>query len=123
MEGGYTCRSALSPIEDAMGHIIGVSKIARDITDRVEAAERLAKLNEQLRGSNESLARSIDDLEHFAFVASHDLQEPLRMIAVHAQLLLKTHSQALTEQGSAALQSIFDATKRMRQLLADLLAY
>jgi PAS domain S-box-containing protein len=79
-----------SPIHDALGRVIGVSKIARDITGRVEAAARLSQLNADLQQSNEDLARSNEDLERFAFVASHDLQEPLRMITIYSQLLART---------------------------------
>jgi PAS domain S-box-containing protein len=106
----------VSPLYDALGRIIGASKIARDITGRVQAAERLARLNTELQRSNEDLAR-------FAFVASHDLQEPLRMISVYSQLLIKTYSGALDEKAATFVDNIVGGTQRMRDLLADLLAY
>jgi PAS domain S-box-containing protein len=113
----------VSPLYDALGRVVGASKIARDITDQVEAAERLAKLNADLRQSNEDLKRSNEDLERFAFVASHDLQEPLRMITVYSELLVKTYAGTLDSQGEVFVDNIIGGTQRMRNLLADLLAY
>ena len=72
----------ISPVKDANGRIIGASKIARDITDQVQNQAALRSLNE-------SLGRSNADLEQFAYSASHDLQEPLRMISIYAEMLRK----------------------------------
>ncbi|HZU24694.1 MAG TPA: PAS domain S-box protein [Bryobacteraceae bacterium] len=113
----------ISPVYDALGRIVGASKIARDVTEQMRAAERLAELNDDLRRSNENLARSNEDLERFAFVASHDLQEPLRMIAIYSQLLLKVHRGEFDEQAAMCVDQITAGTQRMRDLLADLLAY
>jgi|GEM_PF-906374 len=112
----------ISPVYDAVGRIVGASKIARDITGQVRAAARLAELNADLQRSNENLARSNEDLERFAFVASHDLQEPLRMIAVYSQLLVKSYPET-DSQAAMFVSNIVGGTKRMRELLADLLAY
>jgi PAS domain S-box-containing protein len=112
-----------SPLHDALGRVIGASKIARDITGRVQAAERLEQLNAELQQSNDELARSNDDLERFNFVASHDLQEPLRMISVYSQLLVRTYAKVLDDQAAVFVDNIVGGTQRMRELLADLLAY
>ncbi len=113
----------MSPVYDALGRIAGSSKIARDITQQVRAADRLAKLNADLQRSNENLARSNEDLERFAFIASHDLQEPLRMITIYSQLLVKECDVAANESTTKYVDTIVSGTKRMRDLLADLLAY
>jgi PAS domain S-box-containing protein len=113
----------VSPIFDALGRIVGASKITRDITDQVRAAARLAQLNADLQRSNERLARSNEDLERFAFIASHDLQEPLRMIGIYSQLLVKKYPPELTEEAAACIDNIVGGAKRMRELLADLLAF
>jgi light-regulated signal transduction histidine kinase (bacteriophytochrome) len=102
---------------------VGASKIARNITEQVRAAARLAQLNADLQSSNERLARSNDDLERFAFIASHDLQEPLRMITIYSQLLVKQYPSELEKQAAACIGNIVDGTKRMRELLSDLLAF
>jgi signal transduction histidine kinase len=85
--------------------------------------DSVAQLNAELRKSNESLARSNEDLERFAFIASHDLQEPLRMIIIYSQLLVRRYATIIEPQAAKFIQNIEDGTRRMRELLADLLAY
>jgi PAS domain S-box-containing protein len=113
----------VSPIYDSLGRVTGASKIARDITEQVLASQRLAELNVELQRTNESLARSNEDLERFAFVASHDLQEPLRMIAIYAQLLSRAYPPDQDRNVAAYLSNILGGARRMRDLLTDLLAY
>jgi PAS domain S-box-containing protein len=113
----------VSPLHDALGRTIGASKIARDVTQQVLATERLAGLNADLKRSNERLARSNEDLERFAFVASHDFQEPLRTIAVYSQLLVRSYSGQLDPKAAEFVSNIVVGTQRIRELLADLLAY
>jgi len=94
-----------------------------------EARDQLARLNADLAQSNEKLARSNEDLERFAFIASHDLQEPLRMITLFSQLLVRTYSGKAGDDAAAAadrdgyVRNIASSAKRMRDLLSDLLAY
>ncbi len=113
----------VSPVYDALGRIIGAAKIARDITNQVRATERLAQLNDDLRKSNERLTRSNEDLERFAFIASHDFQEPLRMVAIYSELLLKALPADRDDRLATYVENIEGGTSRMRELLADLLAY
>jgi PAS domain S-box-containing protein len=113
----------VSPLHDGVGRIVGASKIARDVTQQVHAAEQLARLNADLRRSNENLSRSNEDLERFAFIASHDFQEPLRMISIYSQLLIKSYAGQMDTKASAYVDNIVNGTQRLRDLLADLLAY
>jgi hypothetical protein len=113
----------ISPMLDPLGRITGASVISRDITDQVRAADRLAQLNADLQRSNEVLALTNQDLERFAFIASHDLQEPLRMITAYSQLLIKSYPGQFDSEASVFVGNIVDGTTRMRDLLADLLAY
>ena len=85
--------------------------------------DSVARLNEDLRTSNHSLARSNEDLERFAFIASHDLQEPLRMITVYSQLLLRRFAKHIAGDDRKYVENIEGGTTRMRELLADLLTY
>ena len=113
----------ISPMQDPLGRITGASVISRDITEQVQAADRLAKLNADLQRSNQVLALTNQDLERFAFIASHDLQEPLRMITAYSQLLIKSYPGEFDSKASIFVDNIVEGTTPMRDLLSDLLAY
>ena len=87
-----------------------------DITERKEAELALARRTEEL-------ARSNAELEQFAYIASHDLQEPLRMITSYTELLNKRYSPRFDEDAKEFMAFIVDAASRMKQLINDLLAY
>lgn len=76
-----------------------------------------------LRITNEALQRSNADLEQFAYAASHDLQEPLRMISLYTQLLQEEYSRALDETGRSYVDFAVSGAQRMERLLQDLMAY
>ena len=107
---------SVSPLLDDQGQVIGASKIVRNMTARLRAMEAL-------RETNEALKRSNQDLERFAYVASHDLQEPLRMITVYAQLLGRELDLPPGDERRESLEQIQNGAKRMRALIADLLEY
>lgn len=77
----------------------------------------------ELKRSNEDLRRANQDLETFAYSASHDLQEPLRNIAIFAQLLEKRLNGRLDSDETAFLEGVMKGTRRMDSLVQDLLAY
>ena len=79
-------------------------------------------IDEQKR-TEEDLRRANQALEHFAFAASHDLQEPLRNVAVYTQLLRKRYGASIGGQASDFMQVIVDGAQRMSRLVSDLLAY
>jgi len=106
----------ISPIRNSSGAIVGASKIARDITDRKRADQRLADKVEEL-------ARSNRELEQFAYVASHDLQEPLRMVASYTQLLAERYCGKLDENADKFLGYAREGPLRMQVLIRDLLAF
>jgi len=112
-----------APIRDAHGRIAGVVLVFRDITEREEAEHAVARSLQELRVSNAALSRANEDLNQFAFAASHDLQEPLRMITIYSQLLLKGYRGQLDGEALTCIEVINHGTKRMRELLADLLTY
>ncbi len=106
----------VSPVKDASGRIVGASKIARDITDQ-------ARHREELRQANDSLTRSNADLEHFAWSASHDLQEPLRMISAYSQMLRGKFQNQLGAAGDEFIGFVIEGASRMERLLRDLRTY
>jgi PAS domain S-box-containing protein len=106
----------VSPIRDADGRIIGASKIARDVTEQ-EAYQQA------LREANDSLRRANADLEHFAYSASHDLQEPLRMISAYSEMLQKRCGDKLGPSGGQYIAYIIEGAARMESLLKSLRIY
>ncbi|NNC96084.1 MAG: PAS domain S-box protein, partial [Chitinophagales bacterium] len=90
--------------------------IIRDISNRREVEKAMHNYNRQLETQNR-------ELEQFAYIASHDLQEPLRTVTNYTQLLQSKYSDQLDELGNKSMHYISDATNRMRQLIKGLLDY
>jgi light-regulated signal transduction histidine kinase (bacteriophytochrome) len=91
---------------------------------RLRRAERsLVTANRQLDTVNRELKRSNEDLESFAYIASHDLQEPLRTVTVFTQLLQRSLGDRLRDEEAANMEMVITAANRMRALLNDLLDY
>ena len=102
---------------------IGVFGIDMNITKQKEQEAELVALNRQLEVKNEELERRNKELNAFNYMASHDLQEPLRKIKTFNELILAGHVGGLTEQGQEFFRRSIAATERMRALIRDLIAY
>jgi signal transduction histidine kinase len=98
-------------------------KIARELDEVREARERIEWVNSQLQKQAEELTRSNRDLEQFAYVASHDLQEPLRKVASFCQLLQRRYAGQLDERADQYISFAVDGAQRMQRLINDLLAF
>jgi light-regulated signal transduction histidine kinase (bacteriophytochrome) len=104
------------PILGKDGGLLGYRGADRDITERVRAGEALSSYADRLKQSNR-------ELEEFAYVASHDLQEPLRKVMAFGERLRDKYSGELGEQGADYIGRMQRATSRMQTLINDLLMF
>jgi PAS domain S-box-containing protein len=119
---------------DEDGKVVGGFGIAQDITEKKQADEALRKAHDELEmrvqertaellKTNEALEQSNRDLEDFAHVSSHDLQEPLRKIQIFSDRLITEYQESLDDNARLFLQRIQHAAGRMQDLILDVLKH
>jgi PAS domain S-box-containing protein len=105
-----------SPIKNIAGTMTAISLISRDISESKKMAADMVRISDELKRSN-------TELEQFAYVASHDLQEPLRMVTSYLQLLEKRYKDKLDTDANEFIEFAVDGSNRMRTLIQSLLEY
>ena len=110
----------ITALHDATNTIIGFSKVTRDLTDKKLADDQLLSKSLELESRNKSLQRLNEEVTSFAYVASHDLTEPLRKIRTFASILRETNDPIKTQEIADKIQH---SAERMQNLMDDLLDY
>jgi len=105
-----------NPVRDSNGKIIGVAVYSHDLTARKHAEKALQETLKELERSNA-------ELQQFAYIASHDLQEPLRMVSSFTQLLEKRYKGKLDSDADDYIGYIIEGAHRMKDLIDDLLTF
>ena len=119
----YWVDTTVVPFLDANSKPVQYLAIRFDITDRKKQEDELIKLNNSLNNYAHELERSNEELESFAFITYHDLQEPLRMITSFMDLLKRKYEHELDEKAFQYIHFATDGAKRMKQIILDLLEY
>ena len=114
---------SVSPIKDRDGRVSGVSAIARDITESKQTKDLLARQARDLTCAYTGLEQINQELKRFAYAASHDLKEPLRMVTSYCQLLELEYGGQLTGEAGKYLRFAGDGAKRMQCLIDNLLSF
>lgn len=127
---------SLTPLQDDsgetlywIGYLVDIhaeKSFQETLKDNIELKKTQTKLQEYQRAQEtyiEELARSNEELQQFAYVASHDLQEPVRKVLYYSDYLISQYADALPEKGSQCLKTMQQSAQRMRGLIKDLLLF
>jgi PAS domain S-box-containing protein len=109
------------PLKNESGETYAVVNIMHDVSNYVRNSEELEALNKKLEAKNIELEQKNEEITGFAFVASHDMKEPLRKIHTFADWLIETEKEWLSPQGKTILEKMDASVKRMEQLIDDIL--
>ncbi len=105
----FWANAVITALRDEEGRLVGFTKVTRDLTERKQAADELA--------------RAHAELESFSYSVSHDLRAPLRAISGYAQALMEDQAAALNAEGQRMLNIVRDSAARLGQLIDGLLAF
>jgi PAS domain S-box-containing protein len=125
---------AVSPIRDGQGKVVGASKIARDITERIKAQKALEEARKALDLANSelekrvaertaSLNEAVAQMHEFSYTVSHDLRSPVRAMQAYAEAALEDFGKQLGSDGAEYLEKIISGGVRMEKMIRDVLIY
>lgn len=120
---GIYIENFVVPLKNKSGSIFGGLIIAHNITELKQTTLKLEEVNEQLKNKNQELNRINSELTSFSYVASHDLQEPLRKILAFSSLILSKDLPNISETGRDYFKRIQSAAERMQQMIDGLLSF
>jgi len=115
--------TVITALHDNEQNIIGFVKMTRDLSERKLADEEIKTKSAQLEAKNMELVKVNKELESFAYVSSHDLQEPLRKIQTFATRIMEKDFEHLSDSGKDHFLRMHSAAQKMQTLIEDLLAY
>ena len=113
----------ITALHNDEGDLIGFTKVTRDLTEKKKADEKILSASLKLEQKNKELERINEELSSFAYISSHDLQEPLRKIQTFCDRIIETEFQNLSEKGKEYFQRMQAGASRMQKLIRDILAY
>ena len=113
----------ITAVRNKKNEIIGYSKVTHDLTERKKADDKIKLTSLQLKQKNEELENANKELQSFAYISSHDLQEPLRKIQTFSSQIIDNEQHNLSQSGKEKFQRMQNAAQRMQVLINDLLSY
>lgn len=113
----------LTALHNPEGDVVGFTKVTRDLTDKKVAEEQLLATSRKLEEQNRELERMNEELSSFAYISSHDLQEPLRKIQTFSDRIVEMEYDRLSEKGKDYFRRMQAGASRMQKLIRDILAY
>jgi len=119
----FWARVVITAIHNKKNEVIGFSKVTHDLTEKKESDDALKIKKVELEEKNIELQQMNKELESFAYISSHDLQEPLRKIQIFASRISEKEHNALSENGKYLFKRMQLSAERMQALIDDLLAY
>ncbi|TPG42048.1 PAS domain S-box protein [Flavobacterium pectinovorum] len=123
-DGTYFWASVvITAIHNKKHQVIGFSKVTHDLTEKKRASDKLKQNALELEQKNTELEQMNKELQSFAYISSHDLQEPLRKIQTFATQIMEKELQNLSDNGKDKFMRMQNAAQRMQTLINDLLSY
>jgi PAS domain S-box-containing protein len=113
----------ITAVHNKQKEVIGFSKVTHDLTEKKRADDKLKMNTLELAQKNNELEEMNKELQSFAYISSHDLQEPLRKIQTFASQIVEKEAEHLSESGKDKFKRMQNAAQRMQTLINDLLAY